>query len=714
MLDAMRRNSRSTLIYVLFAILIAVFVLTFNAANTGDSARALAVEPMAKVKGTTIDSGTLDFAMRLSAEPPQPGTSGFEKLQARQRFEQTRLIFTNPLPEAAQLVPHATPPRTLEDKVLGELVEQLLVVEEAKARGLQVSDDEVSARVLGMQRFFPGLALVDENGNFNARAYDNFVRGIVGTSKQQFEDFLRREILRDKLALAVTAGIVATPDEVDALYDAEFNRTRLEYIALDAATAAKAISVSDDEATAWAATHEAEIQKAYDADANYKVPDKYNLRGILVAAPNPENETDAAKKDAVVAERAGKKAAAEAIAAELKKAWAGEVLLDPVKKPAAEGAAEDPNAGLPLTATQVTGEDKNARLLQYFSKLATEKTEDEPYKDLGGKYVDDYTVEALGRSPFGPAVAALIPTAAEAEVLGPVEGAKGWWVLVVDKKLPGKVTPLADVRLTLAKQLLQTEKAERELPALADAVLAAAAATPTTALADVAKAYGQDKAGNPDALSVQETPPLGKSPLAALTGGIEAALGLAPKNDDPDEVPGIGKLPELAKAAAQLKASAPVATKVFKSEDGKTLYVVRRAASKPQDEAETKKQKDQLAQTLTRIKKIETYRAFAQGLIQKATADKQVERTEAFALKLKEAEARLVDTAADAASQLPKGLNVGGDGTIKLNVGGQEVPVQLQPGPPPAAQPAGGNDAPAAPAPSAPAAPAAPAEPAAK
>ncbi len=682
MLEDMRRHSRSTLIYVLFGILIAVFILTFNTASRVGSAKDVENEVLADVSGTTIDNGELSLAMLFSADPPPAALDQFQKFQAKQTYEGTRFWRSGGMPELVTLTPHQTVPSTKIEKVMAELVESVLVGNDAKAHGLSVSDIELARRVMALQRA-NGSDMADENGNFDPARYDRFVRYGLGTSKGALEDFLRREILRDKMAMAITQGIVASPQEIEALYNADAKRPRLEVLTLDAASAAKAVTVTDAEADAYAAAHAAAIATEYKAqEGKYKVPDKYNVRGILIAAAGADDSADEAKKKEAADQMAAKRGAAEAIKADLQKAWNGDVLLDPIAP-----KSDDPDkpalaVGEPKTATQVTGDEKNQRLLGYFSKVAKDKSEDSIYKDEGGKYVDDYDAEGLARQPFGPEVRDAVLAAGELQLVGPVQGKKGWWLLVVEKKLPGKITPQDVANREIARGLVQKDKGEKEMDNIAKAVLLAAQATATSPLADVVKAYAKKQGLGEDALSVSETPPLGKSPMESLQD-LSALFGGLPKTDGPDDVPGVGHNPELAKAAWALKDAAPLAGQVFKSEDGKTRYVVRLASAKAIDAAAEQKSKDMIAKSLTQLRRREAYRSYVVKLVTEATAAGKIKPTTVLTLKIKEEVAKLADEQKKAGDKggdkaaAPGGMQfkigdqqAGGAQPIKIDLGG--------------------------------------------
>jgi len=698
MLDVFRQKSRSTLIYVLFGVIILAFIFTFNTASRVERGGGLggdSAQNMADVAGTTIASHELSLAMLLSADPPQPGASGFEKMQAMQRYEKTRMLFSGVAPELAMLTPFdGVVPMLKAEKVLTELTESVLVAKAAEEQGLAVSDAELSRRVMALQRIF-GSSLVDDNGQFDPRKYDMFVRFTLGSSKAALEQFLRREILRDKLAAIVTAGITIAPAELDALVAADSKRPKLEFVALDADTAAHAVAVSDADADAYAAAHADKVQAAYDAKGEqYKAPEKFNVRGILVAAlARDAAETDEQKKKDADAKWAEKKTAAEAIRADLDKAWQGETALDPIAPPKVEGQDAPAVVADGKTAKDLQGAEKTARLLQLFSKVAGEKTEDERYKDMGGKYVDDFSAEGLKRT-FGPAVADAVAAAQVDTLVGPIEGAKGWWVLAIEKKLPAVVTPLASVSRELAKTSLQQERAAVELDQIAQSLLDAAKAKPDQTLSDTVKAWTKGRTGKEDSgLSASESGPLGKSPVAALQGGIEAMLGLPAPSDDPNDIPGMGKLPDAVKAAWKLTAAAPVAGQVFKSEDGKTRYIARLAAEKkpekkdppaegakdaaPADAAKDAaaadaKVRDSLEKVVLSVQKAEAWRGYVRKLLLTAEAAGKIKRSDAFTKVVQQEKERL----AAAEKRAPKAES--GASPLQVKVGGQEIPVEAQ------------------------------------
>ena len=144
----------------------------------------------------------------------------------------------------------------------------------------------------------------------------------------------------------------------------------------------------------------------------------------------------------------------------------------------------------------------------------------------------------------------------------------------------------------------------------------------------------------------------------------------------------------------------PLADQLFKSEDGKTRYVIRLDPPVEEDAAAkeaSKKTRDQLRDTVTSIRRVATWQAFVRKLRDKAEADGEIERTEAWTQVLNAERQRFLDATRRTKAAKPAAAT--GGSPLNLQVGGK--PIQLDVGK-------------ALPEPGAPEAPAAPAEPAAK
>ncbi len=683
MLELFRNQTKNPFIWVILGIIIVAFVLTFNTSGPITAQGGVEVSSLIDVQGAAIDNRELKLAMSLSAPPPPAGGSGFEQIQAKNRYEKTRLLYSGVPSELIAMTPFDGPvPPIRIEKVAQELIEAILVGNLAEAQGLGVSDVELNARVMRLQRIF-GTSFVDNNGNFDVRKYDIFVRFQLSTSKSQLESLLRREILRDKMAHIVTAGVHVTDAELDAIDLAESKRPKVQLIAVDAASARLAVKPSEEDVAAWGTAHPKETLAAYEAAGEtYRKPAKWSVRGILLKAQPKDalaTETDATKKAAGEKEWQDKKTAADALRGDLDKVWKGETAIDPPADVDKDEAAADPKKKI----TDVAEADRNKWLINHFTTVAADKTEHGLTKDVGGQFIDEKSAAALRLSPFGDAVATAIAAAEPGTLVGPVEGSHGWWILVADKKTEAVETPLEEVKNKIALGLLQEERAAKELDKIAATVLATAKKMADKSLEEVAKAWNKEISGDEGSpLSSTTAGPIGRSPMSAYSGGLQAMLGLPPKLEDPNDIPGIGKAPTIVAASWKLKADTPLADKVFASEDGKTRYIIRLDPPAAEDATDagkeaTKKTRDLLRKNITSIRRVAAWQAFVRKVLNQAEADGEIERNEAWTQILSAERQRFLDAMKRA--QAAKKPALGGAGSpINLQVGGK--PIQLDTG----------------------------------
>ena len=85
MLDLLRNNTRSFIIYLLFAIIIVVFVFTFNTITPGQACGGGGpqglVSDLATVGDEIIDNNMLNVAVQMNVNPPSPGADDPRALQ---------------------------------------------------------------------------------------------------------------------------------------------------------------------------------------------------------------------------------------------------------------------------------------------------------------------------------------------------------------------------------------------------------------------------------------------------------------------------------------------------------------------------------------------------------------------------------------------------------------------------------------------------------
>lgn len=110
----------------------------------------------------------------------------------------------------------------LKETVLEELIEQKLIEQIAKKYGIRVTDEELKLAITHTPAF-------QEKGSFNPARYQSFLRSLNLTPKA-FEELIRADILRQKLANLISAPIIVSEMEVDAYYN--FQNQKLEVLEL--------------------------------------------------------------------------------------------------------------------------------------------------------------------------------------------------------------------------------------------------------------------------------------------------------------------------------------------------------------------------------------------------------------------------------------------------------------------------------------------------
>ena len=269
MLDILRSKSRSVLTYVLFGIIIVVFVVSFGPGSQGCQVEGLSAHSAVEVDGYVVTPADYDEAYG----------NLFRTYQARMGQTFTREL-------ADQL--------GLRNVAMNQLVDRVLVVQEARRRGLVVGPDEVNKVVWAI----PGFQ--DPDGKFNVDTYRRAVRQAYG-SEGRFEEKVVEDLLFTKMLALLRESALVSDEEVRAAWSTDNDRVDLEYIRFPVAAARKEVKVTDAEVSALLQKDAARVQKAYAASsARYDRKKQVKARHILVRVPEgaPAAQDDEAKQKA--------------------------------------------------------------------------------------------------------------------------------------------------------------------------------------------------------------------------------------------------------------------------------------------------------------------------------------------------------------------------------------------------------------------------------
>ena len=384
MLDNLRANKGGIITYVFLFAIIIVFVVSFG--------------PGSFDKGCSSSQGPA-WAARVNGE--EIPASAFQRAYSNLFNSYQRQIptFTRELAEQMGFSAMA----------MNQLVEQALVVQEARKQGLIISDAELAEAIVDE----PGFKGAD--GRFDKEGYLRWVESAYG-SANQFERVFREQLLARRLMAGVRQTVKVPEAEVKEAWAAEHDKVSLSFVRFPLAAAeAEVKKPTAADTLAFVLKEGARLDQAWkDGAARFDQPKKVRARHILVkvaAGAAPAADEAARKKLEALAERVAK------------------------------------------------GED--------FGQVAQAASEDEGSKARGGDL--GFVSEGVVEKAFSDAAFAL----AQGQVSPPVRTAAGWHLVRADQVVPARKVSLEEARAILAPELILKDRATALVKERAAAALAA-------------------------------------------------------------------------------------------------------------------------------------------------------------------------------------------------------------------------------------------------
>jgi peptidyl-prolyl cis-trans isomerase D len=208
MLDVLRKKKRSWIVTFLLAAIVIVFIAFYGNRNAGDSG----AEKVASVNGETISQR--DFAVE---------------------YQKVLDNYRNML--KGELSPETLKSLRLRSKVIDDMIDRRVLIQETRRLGLTVSDEELMSAIGRAPEF-------QVEGRFSKNRYLSLLRA-NRVSASQFEDDQRDQLLLRKLLDVVQDSAQVSESDVRDRYAFEQEKVSFGFIRLSAGDFLSQVAVSD-------------------------------------------------------------------------------------------------------------------------------------------------------------------------------------------------------------------------------------------------------------------------------------------------------------------------------------------------------------------------------------------------------------------------------------------------------------------------------------
>jgi peptidyl-prolyl cis-trans isomerase D len=178
----------------------------------------------------------------------------------------------------------------LQRRALEELIQRVVLANQAQGLGLGVSDEQVNTYLLQAEQF-------QTDGQFDQNKYLNFIRSL-GFTPLAFKERIKQDVLIQQPRNAIAGSEFVLPYQVDSVAKLQSQQRSYDYVSFSLASESENTSVT-----------EAELQAYYEANKdNFKTPEQVKVNYVVVSSADfysKVNVTDAELQDAYQASIAG-------------------------------------------------------------------------------------------------------------------------------------------------------------------------------------------------------------------------------------------------------------------------------------------------------------------------------------------------------------------------------------------------------------------------
>src|SRR4051794_12712661 len=247
------RDSFQHLKWILVAI-VAIFILfifvDWGAGGAGGGAAADQRTYAARVNGETISSS--EFQRSLY----------YMEKQYEQMYKQP-------------LAPEVIAQMGLPKQVLDSLVDQHLLLQQARRLHLTATPEEIRQKILEVPTLNPDGKFVGQE------LYNRYVTMVGFQSPAEFEEELAREITINKMESAPQSAIVVSPKAAEAEYRRVSESSRIKYVLYPATREVANVTVTPAEVQQYYTTHQAQYTHGEQREAKYLIGDYARLRAQI-------------------------------------------------------------------------------------------------------------------------------------------------------------------------------------------------------------------------------------------------------------------------------------------------------------------------------------------------------------------------------------------------------------------------------------------------
>jgi len=265
MLEQMRKASQSLLIYVLFGVVIAVFIINFGPQSRGgcEGPDSSGDPHAADVRGETISASTFRYGFLFSGGGQAP-------------------------PQMARL-------RQMKESVLDKLIERSLLAQAATGLGVRVTEEDAEdlvadSRIIGLGYSLP-VNRFQKDGHFNYDLFKAFAQYQFNLTPAAFIEEQRQELLASHMRDSLKNGVKVSVDEVRADWLQKTLQVNLEYLRFPYRKYEETLEPTAEELAAYATQQADALKKTYESRKALvydKAPKEARLRQLVVKGDGAE------------------------------------------------------------------------------------------------------------------------------------------------------------------------------------------------------------------------------------------------------------------------------------------------------------------------------------------------------------------------------------------------------------------------------------------